>query len=737
MAETKDSTASGAGQKFGTFGGVFTPSTLTILGVIMFLRFGQVVGESGIGNAILIILCAKLITTLTAFSISAVATNVKVEGGGAYFLISRSLGVEFGGAIGVVFFLAQAISVAMYVIGFTEALVNVFPDLGMSSVLVGSLVNLAVFICVMIGAAWTVKLQFGILAVLALSLLSFFAGALPEASLEQAKQNWPSEFGPGQSFLVLFALFFPAVTGIMAGVNMSGDLKSPRRSIPRGTLAAILVTAVVYLVMGVLLGASASRETLKENPFVVSSLAQWPILITAGIFSATLSSALGSMMGAPRILQALARDQIFPSLTPLGKGSGRGDEPRRATVLAFLISQGAILAGDLNALAPIITMFFMVTYGTINWACFVESYSGNPSYRPAFKFSHWSSALAGAVGCFAVMLLLEPIWATVAIAAMIGLHQFIKRKRIKALWGDVGRGMAFERARRAMLALESSADHPKNWRPIILTLSSGALKRRELAEYGSWLTARRGVLSLGQVIIGDLEDRMEVHRSEEAKLRQFIAAEDLEAFPAVVVDESLTEGLKCLLQCHGIGGFRSNTVCMGWPLERDRVPDYGEMLRLIRVFDRSIVIVNCHDEAELRLLQIPPEGTIDIWWKGGKNGALMLSLAHLLKQNAAWRRREIRILRSVGEDVDPVKAKVPLEEMIERSRIEAVAEILPTDRPTEALRVHSQSAAVVMIGFDPPPEGEELKFHDNMESLSRGLQHVLLISSAGGVSLAV
>lgn len=228
--------------KFGTFGGVFTPSTLTILGVIMFLRFGQVVGQAGVFYAVLIVIGAKIITTLTAFSLSATATNTRVKGGGAYYLISRSLGVEFGGAIGLVFYLAQAVSVSMYVIGFTEAFLNAFPETGLSMRVFVSIINLVVFVCVYIGAGWTIKVQYGILAILILSLISFFGGAIGQFSGETLAANMKSAFQPGQNFFTMFALFFPAVTGIMAGANMSGDLKNPAKSLPVGTLTAIAVT---------------------------------------------------------------------------------------------------------------------------------------------------------------------------------------------------------------------------------------------------------------------------------------------------------------------------------------------------------------------------------------------------------------------------------------------------------------------------------------------------------------
>ena len=721
-------------KKFGTFGGVFTPSTLTILGVIMFLRFGQIVGESGIHHAILIILCAKLITTLTAFSISAVATNTRVEGGGAYFLISRSLGVEFGGAIGIVFFLAQAISVAMYVIGFTEALVNLVPDSGYSALEIGSVVNFFVFVCVFIGAGWTIKMQYGILAILLISLVSFFAGALPEATAARAAENMGPGYTDSQSIFTMFALFFPAVTGIMAGVNMSGDLKNPGRSIPSGTIAAIVFTALVYLAMAWTLAASVPRDTLQTNSFIVADIAKWPMAIHAGIFAATLSSALGSMMGAPRILQAVARDRIFKTLNRFAIGGGNSDEPRRATIVAFLIAQAALMVGDLNAIAPIITMFFMVTYGTINLACFYESVTKNPSYRPAFKLSNRFTALLGTVGCVAVMLFLEPLWAIAAIGAMAALHWWIGRKQVYARWGNVTSGVAYERARKALLRLEMEKYHAKNWRPAILALSGGAFRRNHLTEYGSWLTAGRGILSFGQIIVGDVEENLERRKSEEVKLRKFIAEEEVEGFPAVVVEDSVLMGLAHLLQCHGIGGLRSNTVMLGWSENPEHASGFFEMQRMIRRFERSIIVVQSQTEGSLRWS--PPKGSIDIWWRGGKNGNLMLTLAHLLKQNTVWRGRKIRILVPIDADQDPDKAQIPLLEMIEKARVDAIPVMLPTKDGTEALKAESAGAAVVFIGFDPPKEEEVAVFHKEMSAAIEDLQQVLLVSSSGGVSLA-
>ncbi len=720
--------------RFGTFGGVFTPCTLTILGVIMFLRFGQVVGQAGILHAVLIVLGAKAITTLTSLSLSAIATNTRVRGGGAYYLISRSLGVEFGGAIGVVFYLAQAVSVAMYVIGFTEALRATWPGVG-DATTVATVVNIATFVCVYIGAGWTIKVQYGILGALLLAIGAFVVGALQSFDGGLLRANWQSDYGPGESFLTMFALFFPAATGIMAGANMSGDLKDPARAIPKGTLLAVLTTGVIYLAMAVLLGCARDREALLGNSMVVADIAPSAALITLGIFCATLSSALGSMMGAPRIMQALARDQIFPVLRPLGAGAGPSNEPRAATVLTFLIAEAGILLGDLDAIAPVITMFFLITYGALNLATFYEAITRNPSWRPTFRWSHWGTALLGTLGCLGAMLLISPLWAIVSVLLMAGLHHYVSRKEIRATWGDVQSGAAFERARTNLLRLENERFHAKNWRPVILAFGGAAWNRAHLAIYGHWLTGGRGLLTLAQVITGDLEEHSDRVRSQEKVLRTFSAEHELDAFPAVVAAPSLNAGVEALVQCSGIGALRPNLVLFGWLSDKARLIEFCAGLRIAAALKRSLVVAKVDREIE-DLWQTPP-GTIDVWWRGRDNGHLMLILAHLMDQSAEWRGRTVRLLRMIANEAGVAESRRGLEALLQKARIHARPHVVVGTDFRTTLAHESQGAAVVMIGFEPPAEGGEQAFLERTTALTTGLQNVLLVYSTGQANLDV
>lgn len=727
-----------SGSKFGTFGGVFTPCTLTILGVIMFLRFGHVVGQAGVIAAVGIVLIAKLITTLTSLSLAAISTNTRVKGGGAYYLISRSLGVEFGGAIGVLFFLAQAVSVAMYVIGFTEAVTGTFPSLQDRFIEVASFMNVAVFACVYIGAGWTVRLQYGILAVLVASLASFYLGATGDFDPAVLNDNLSSRFLDGDSVYTMFALFFPAVTGIMAGANMSGDLANPSRSIPRGTLAAILFTGIVYVSQAILLGGSRSSEELTTNTLVIRDIAVWPLMITAGVFAATLSSALGSMMGAPRILQAFARDDVFQSLRFFGAGTDAGNEPRRATVLTFIIAQCGILLGDLDAIAPIITMFFMITYGLLNLATFYEAVTGNPSYRPSFRYCHWSLSLAGALACLAVMFFINWFWALSSIVLIAMLHWYIGFREIEGRWGDINSGVAFERVRRSLLRLEQEAYHPKNWRPLVVALSGSGWTRPHLAIYGHWITAGHGILTLAHIVHGDIEDHAERQAAYEKTLRQFIRKQELQAFPAVVVAEYLSDGLEALIQCHGIGGLRPNTILLGWPTEESRVEPFGSNLRLLSRFGRSVVCARFPtedtDDTEFNAWTVP-SGTIDVWWRGKANGQLMLLLAHLLRQNPQWRDHRIRILRVVPNQEALPEVRRHLTDLAATSRIEAEAVAVCSKNVTDTIQTASASAAVTILGFEPPDEGHEAEFYTSIERIAGRLPRVLIVNSSGGMEL--
>ncbi len=400
VAATQQPRGNGTG-RFGTFGGVFTPNVLTILGIILFLRAGWVVGQTGLIGALIIVATANAISFLTGLSLSAIATSMNVRAGGNYYIISRTLGLEIGGAIGIPLYLSQAISIAFYVIGFTESIQAVAFFQQFDPRLIATVVVIIFAGIAWIGADFALKIQYFILAILVGALISFFTGGWDSIGAPTLVAN----YSPNVTFWLVFAVFFPAVTGIEVGTSMSGDLKNPSHSIPVGTIASIVVTAIVYFVAIYWFSTHATPDELINNSFVMRDVARWPFLIFLGVWAATLSSALGSIMAAPRTLQAIAKDDVLPRMLTAQLGSPT--EPRLAVLVSGVIAVIVIWAGDLNFVAPIITMFFLNTYGMTNLVAGIERLVGNPSFRPRFHI-HWSVSILGALGCYGAMFLINP-----------------------------------------------------------------------------------------------------------------------------------------------------------------------------------------------------------------------------------------------------------------------------------------------------------------------------------------
>jgi len=735
-----------AGNKFGTFGGVFTPSILTILGVIMFMRSGFVVGQAGILGSIGILIIAKGITVLTAFSVSAISTNMQVRGGGAYFMISRVLGAEFGGAIGLALFFAQALSVPFYILGFAEALTSTFKELEPHFLGITLATAALLYLVAFVGAGWAIRAQFLIMAVLAASIVVMFAGIAYRFSPETFATNWASGYGPidptatnagRYGFWTVFAIYFPAVTGILAGVNMSGDLENPAKSIPAGTLYALGLSFVIYLLLSLGCGGAFDRAELIARPYRVlkdGAIFGLGWLIAAGVFAASLSSALGSYLGAPRILQAVSRDGILSQLRPFAKGAGEGDEPRRALALTGLITLAVLLwAGNeaggaaLNAVASIITMFFLYTYGMTNLAAFIEALGKNPSFRPRFSWFHWSTALVGGLGCIGVAILIDPIAAAIAIAIIALLLWYITTRQLESAFGDARRGFVYSSVRRNLLRLAAMDMDSKNWRPTLLVFSGNPHSRETLVTYAIWLESGRGIVILANVLKGVVEEDLETRNAAEQQLITFCKEGSIQAFPLIALAADVGVGLSTVLQSATIGPLRPNIAMWGWSTEAKNFKRLAGQLRIAKTLGMSLLLV--------RDRGLPQGGSkrIDVWWRGRRNGGFMVILAHLLSRNWEWSRTTIRVLRVVSNETERQEAVEELSALIEVARIDAVAVACIDEGQgfAKTLYSFSKDADCVLLGFEVPPEGSEQDTHKRYTSLLKGLPTSILVHSCG------
>jgi solute carrier family 12 (sodium/potassium/chloride transporter), member 2 len=621
---------------FGTFSGVFTPTLLTILGVIMYLREGWVVGNAGLLGAFTIILLSFAITSFTALSLASITTNIRIGAGGAFSIISQSLGLEVGGSIGIPLFISQALAVAMYIFGFRAGWLYIFP--GHPPLLVDLAAFGILFAIGYISAGLAFKVQYLIFAIIIGSLVSVAAAAFT-GSMNQPIQWWgdfrgsPEGGFQGIGFWAVFAVFFPASTGIMAGANMSGDLKNPRKSIPVGTLSAIGLSLLVYLLLAWFLAASASTEELTSNYTLLIERSTWAPLVLAGLLGATFSSALSSIVGAPRILQALAEHKIMPGSAWFAVRTSSG-EPRNAMLFTGFLVLAGLMLRNLNAIAPLITMFFLVTYGMINVVVFIEQSLRLVSFRPLLRIPRPVSFI-GAAGCIFAMFIVNPVFGIVALLVVLLLHAYLVKKHLKAPYGDVRSGLFAALAEWAAKKMETLAGpFEKTWKANLLIpveLSAEAEKIYTLLRDIAYPKGFVRLLGLtGKSQEDELTENLPV-------LAERFLDDGVFATWTVVRSATFSENVAAGLEALGGAFFQSNLIFMRLPPETQREEEIRRIIRSAGQNRLGVLLYAGpeeipHKEKSIHMiLEEPAKG-----WKIGTDlgkSDLALLISYKLKQN--------------------------------------------------------------------------------------------------------
>ncbi len=710
----------------GAFLGVYTPTILTILGVIMYLRFGWVLGHLGLYQTILVIVVANAITLTTTLSFSSMATNMKVGGGGAYFIISRSLGLGVGAAIGIPLFFSQAISVTLYAYGLAESLRIVWPTIPLVPACV--VVIVVVSMVSLYGAKFALKTQIPLLALVVISLAALAAGAL----LTTKPEAIPMVFEPAKEigFWVGFAVFFPAVTGVMAGLSLSGDLKNPGRAIPLGAIAATVTGFIVYLLVPVLLTKAADPYQLQNDSLIWLKIAPFGLfLVLPGLWGAILSSAVGSVLGAPRTLQAVYRDQVTGKRLRAFISGEMGI--RVALVLTSLIALGAVFLGDLNDVAKVVTMFFLTVYGTVNIVAGLETLSGDTSWRPKFRVP-WPVNILCGLACVWVMFLISPPASIVAIGIEIILWLLFARREKLAAWGDARRGLYEALLRWTLLRLANRAMSARNWRPHILVFVDDARRKLDLIRFASWFSQNRGVVTVCELVVGDLLKEDIDLDGRLASTRELLEHEDLSVFPEIDVVDNIIDGIANVSQANGIAGFASNTVVLGWPRHPEMLADFLVTTRRLEKIRKSVVIGKINPQHIFPVRKARRE--IHVWWGGFKqNGDLMLLLAYLLTRNPEWRGSDLKILCAASNEFAQENTERYLESMLRDIRIEADCDVFlkPEDSSiSELIQSRSAAADAVFLGLAVPEVGGELEYVDRLESLVGDLPVVFFVKNS-------
>uniref|UniRef100_A0A671KTW9 Solute carrier family 12 member 2 n=1 Tax=Sinocyclocheilus anshuiensis TaxID=1608454 RepID=A0A671KTW9_9TELE len=614
LSESKGGTV-----KFGWVKGVLIRCMLNIWGVMLFIRMSWIVGQAGMALSCAIVLMAIVVTSITGLSTSAIATNGFVRGGGAYYLISRSLGPEFGGSIGLIFAFANAVAVAMYVVGFAETVVELLDSIDALMTdeindirIVGTLTAILLLGISVAGMEWEAKAQIVLMVILVAAICNYFIGSfIPLKSKEPQgffgynaaimMENMGPDFRDDETFFSVFAIFFPAATGILAGANISGDLVDPQSAIPKGTLLAILITGVVYIAVAISNGSCIVRDATGDdndtmvgslenctdaactlgydfsickeggckygllNDFQVMSLVSgFGPLITAGIFSATLSSALASLVSAPKVFQALCKDKIYPGMHVFAKGYGKNKEPLRAYVLTFIIGLAFILIAELNIIAPIISNFFLASYALINFSVFHASMANSPGWRPSFKYYNKWVSLAGAVLCCVVMFVINWWAALLTNVIVLALYIYVSYKKPDVNWGSSTQALMYNKALTHSLHLTGVEDHIKNFRPQCLVMSGYPNSRPALLYLVHAFTKNVGLMVCGHVRTGFRRPNYKDMMNEQVRYQRWLLKTQIKAFYTPVFADDLRQGAQYLLQTTGLGRLKPNTLVFGF-----------------------------------------------------------------------------------------------------------------------------------------------------------------------------
>ncbi|MBX2843275.1 MAG: amino acid permease [Flammeovirgaceae bacterium] len=665
-------------QGFGT-APVFLTSICTILGAILFLRFGFAVGNLGLWQTFMIILLGHLVTIPTALAVAEIATNQKVQGGGVYFIISRSFGITIGGAIGIGLYLSQAVSTAFYIIAFAESFSPIFNYLLASdfNILVYNyrVISIPATIVLILlaiykGADLGIKTLYLVAFVLFFSLLFFFLGTT-EYAQNMESIPWDAKILNGKSFFYFFAVCFPAFTGMAAGAGLSGDLKNPSKSIPRGTIWATIAGMIIYMVTALKLAISAPPGDLAADQFIMQDIALWGPAIPIGLAAASLSSAIGSILVAPRTLQAIGADKILPNSFVndwVSQVRLKSNEPVNASIITSVITLIFVIIGDIDIVAQIITMFFMVTYGAICSISFLEHFTADPAYRPIFR-SKWYVSLVGALACIFLMFQISVFYSIMALIIMAIIYQTTSYyKEDKEGLANIFQGVIFQLSRRLKVFLQKADPDSKedHWRPSVVCISSNTFERFSAFNMLRWISHKYGFGNYIHLIEGYLS--RETYKEAKECVNRMVKLSDStksRVYMDTIVSPSITSAIAQVIQLPGVSGKDNNMIMFEFSKKKpEGLENIVDNFKLVKSTDFDICVLGSSEK------NFGFKQNIDIWItsKDYENASLMILMGFIILGHPEWKNARIRLM-VLSPEKELEKQRNKIRELIRTGRL--------------------------------------------------------------------
>lgn len=693
-----------ANKGFGTFTGVIVPNVTMMFGVILFLRLGVVVGNVGLWEFIGIISLSLAFMVITSLSIATIVTNMQVGGGGAYYLISRSLGIEIGGAIGIALVLSQLISLSLVVAGFAYSLAALFPDLSIIGIEVVTMFALGLLSFT--SADLALKTQTLVFFILFIAVgATFFSDSTYTAEVGEPLFNPPLSFWGG------FAIFYPALTGIEAGMALSGNLRSPSRSLSIGNTFSLVLVAAVYMLMAVYLYYSFPAFILRSDPLVLISQAYYSPIIYLGIWCATLSSALGNFLGAPRMLQMIAEDGIAPDI--FSRTYGKHDEPRWAIGAIFVTAILIILFTTMDQIIPILTMICLLTYGTLNLVAGIAELIHSPNWRPSFHCP-WQVSLTGAFLSLLIMLMIDPGWTFASISVVSVIYIVLRNKGLDVSFQDFRDSILMFFTRRLLYRLNESSEHATNWLPQLAVFSRAPTQHERMVRISNTITRRHGILTLASIVPEIWGDPEQIDRTKQV-IRDQLKDIEIEGLIEVQSYPSFYEGIANMIKSYGIGPLQPNSLVM--PISEnaiDEVEEIADTLEIAQLNYKNTLLF--FDNPDLPMTKYAERSVkrkvVDLWWDQDNRQSfeLILSYTMAMRTSPVWGNRIVNI-RAVTPDHS---AREHLEEyfreLLKRMRVRAKMHVSIVEEgitPLEAVGKYSKSADLVYFPVRPAESFEK------------------------------